>query len=89
MAIVIERPFLGSAFLPNNRIRGLATSRPSFGEQFDVCHSYHRYHPTPRARREIEADPRVFTALRSCAFAQFLRSTGLIGARRKTENRSS
>lgn len=67
MAIVIEGPFLGSAFLHSNCILGLATSRPSFGEQFNVCHSYHQYHPTPRARREIEADPRVFTALRSCA----------------------
>ncbi|WP_129590839.1 hypothetical protein [Bradyrhizobium shewense] len=37
MAIVIEGPFLGSAFLHSNCIRGLATSRPSFGEQFNVC----------------------------------------------------
>jgi len=49
MAIVIERPPLGSAFLPNNCIRGLATSARSFGEQFDVCNSYQSISPYDRA----------------------------------------
>ncbi|SFN91037.1 hypothetical protein SAMN05216573_1268 [Bradyrhizobium sp. Rc3b] len=48
MAIVIEGPFVGPAFLPNKCIRGLATSVRSFAEQFDVRNSYHQYHPTPR-----------------------------------------
>ncbi|SDG85203.1 MULTISPECIES: hypothetical protein [unclassified Bradyrhizobium] len=87
MAIVIERPFLGSAFLPNNCIRGLATSARSFGEQFDVCNSYQSISPyTARVTRNRGRSSRFHGAAIVC-LAQFLRSTGLIGARTKTENR--
>jgi len=84
MAIVIERPFLGSAFLPNNCTQGLATSRPFFRRAFRFMQLLSSISPyTARVTRNRGRSLRFHGAAIVC-LAQILR---LIGARTKTENR--